>query len=1053
VEAKQSLWPYALAIVSALLAPGAFRYATEEPKVTPGVVATAPKPEARVPPKPEEPGLEQDWIQFLCSYANPKLPSGRYCDPAVVPEDTEFLIAGVPDPEATSIPATFDVMVEALIGAAAAEEWRYDRYWLPWGHKTKDETKATPANPSLTNDQPGLLLFRRDDKLLLVFLVGETPTAGVSKTALFKAAKFVFEHQGKLRILGPRFSGSVPSYKQTLRRLADLEALAPVHFVTGSATREANRQDLLPYLFEATIENDSLTRDLFLDWLGTRGIGRGQVALLSEAGTAFGAAFRAGDADPMLKVEFPYQISRLRNAYEKDPELRAIWMDTSAQAKDNKLEWSLKSEKDGTDGVPAFQGPQVTLLQERQLEQITHAIRRRGIRAAAINATDVLDTVFLTLLLRRRCPDVRVFTLDSDLLFTYASGALSFNGMLMVSPYSHWLDSTLHFKPAGPRFLNAAPNRSAIGVHNAFIRLMNGKALAGYWSPLNGARPPLWVTAIGRGQVWPLAVLDDRAEPSKSQLIPGANPRSLEFPWTIQPDWTYWALLCVFSGLVVYAFAVYAARRLAEWGWIEDFDPAFFCLFEPPDRSFERTAYVLIACALGFVALLPFSIRLGWGLCAMVATMFAVTALGEPLRGRTLRLTLALGAAIAIPVAFWVRHLLSAADHERFFFEYRLLHPASGLSPLTPWALAWIGCAWWAVMRINLLRAREVRSPRLESWPDGEPILGGLGRIVQEAAAVTGPQGFRKRFVLAVLILFVMVWWAFPDGLGSLEHGMSILGWAAGVTIAIYLLTLLVLQVLVHLFLTQRSAMDLLNALVDHPLGDAFDRLPKELAASKLWVRGGNRHSFQSIVQGVKRLRLMPAVAANYPKVEPALSRVLDRAAAERRVQSTDVGELHESLNRIAIQIYPALTETWKHPEAKKLPAEEEFIALRLAALLRHLVIQMRSMMEYLSFGLVMLIFAVISYPFEPQNGLVYMVAAMVAATGLTVFYTVTRLDRHPVMQKFASQKETPSFADAIRKVAAFGFAPLVATFTALFPGTVRSLSSLIEAAGKYLGN
>jgi len=75
-----------------------------------------------------------------------------------------------------------------------------------------------------------------------------------------------------------------------------------------------------------------------------------------------------------------------------------------------------------------------------------------------VNATDLLDTVFITLLLWRHCPDVRVFTLDSDLLFTYASGALSFHGMLLVSPYPLWVPPLRHeIKKTGSRLRTVRP--------------------------------------------------------------------------------------------------------------------------------------------------------------------------------------------------------------------------------------------------------------------------------------------------------------------------------------------------------------------------------------------------------------------------------------------------------------------------------------------------------------------------------------------------------------------------------------------------------------------
>jgi len=128
--------------------------------------------------------------------------------------------------------------------------------------------------PLLTNENPGLLLFRKVDRLLLVFLVGETPTSGVSKTALDRAARFILARSAQpatLRILGPRFSGSVPSYRRAIEQLFLEPRYAGVRFVTGSATNAENRGNLealglggKPVTYEDMVEHDVRTLELFL---------------------------------------------------------------------------------------------------------------------------------------------------------------------------------------------------------------------------------------------------------------------------------------------------------------------------------------------------------------------------------------------------------------------------------------------------------------------------------------------------------------------------------------------------------------------------------------------------------------------------------------------------------------------------------------------------------------------------------------------------------------------------------------------------------------------
>src|SRR5207302_1456465 len=121
------------------------------------------------------------------------------------------------DPKSSGLSYTFDRYLDAIQRAAEAAGYVLDRFDLPWMEKSasQPQTPITIATtqtlitlaasqmkvdqPEKTEDQlealakrqPGIILFRGTDgqgyKLLVVFLVGETPTAGVHKRALKEA--------------------------------------------------------------------------------------------------------------------------------------------------------------------------------------------------------------------------------------------------------------------------------------------------------------------------------------------------------------------------------------------------------------------------------------------------------------------------------------------------------------------------------------------------------------------------------------------------------------------------------------------------------------------------------------------------------------------------------------------------------------------------------------------------------------------------------------------------------------------------------------------------
>ena len=139
--------------------------------------------------------------------------------------ETEFLIATVPDPVDSPYGHAFDQVVDAIQRAVEKKDgYVLDRCWLPWDVDRKAKPKPGDPPSTLRTEHPGVLLFRHGrDKLrgvnspglCVVFLVGETPTGGIHKQALYAAIKLMADvghpDSAPVRIVGPHFSGSQAS--------------------------------------------------------------------------------------------------------------------------------------------------------------------------------------------------------------------------------------------------------------------------------------------------------------------------------------------------------------------------------------------------------------------------------------------------------------------------------------------------------------------------------------------------------------------------------------------------------------------------------------------------------------------------------------------------------------------------------------------------------------------------------------------------------------------------------------------------------------------------
>jgi len=288
--------------------------------------------------------------------------------PTSIPATARFIIATLPDPLHTHLPLVFDQYTEAIQQSATDSGYIYDSSWLPW--ETEENPYPLIGDADLADDrkrlreaQPGIILFRKSlanhgsdppklpyQDCLIVFVVGEEPTAGIHRAQLENAIQWIsfmrtrgnFTAQS-LQILGPSFSGSFPSLVQTLNQpevLKDLIQLEQTHLdifsgavtslesvrwfvgATGGAptpnpqpqaknplahTRGGAPQlSSLGIFFRSFQQSDNVTQDQLCNFLAGSSLDTDKLAIVAEDETAYGftptptpaAAPTSADADP-----------------------------------------------------------------------------------------------------------------------------------------------------------------------------------------------------------------------------------------------------------------------------------------------------------------------------------------------------------------------------------------------------------------------------------------------------------------------------------------------------------------------------------------------------------------------------------------------------------------------------------------------------------------------------------------------------------------------------------------------------------------------------------
>lgn len=494
----------------------------------------------------------------------------------------QFLIVTVPDPELTRLSLYFDRAIDSIQRAAESTGFFFDRHWLPWAR----DAAAGRYAASVTGDEPGALLFRRSggaDEYLVVFLIGESPVSGIRQRAFLKAVQYAntIARPEEFYVLGTNYSGALSSLRRSIevaQRLFLAGRQAKFEVISGSTTVKSEMDAFRherglgagKLTFSSVLQNDTFSKQRFLDYISRRWRGPVASAFLSEGQTAYGgtiaqeildsAAVQMSSAggkmardnissNPLpsqeVTIRFPREIARLRGAYPQPVEPAAPTGFQSEGTLKAQLNLPLSVVVEGRDAVPVFSGPQLPVVQEAVLLDIANTLQQEDIRLAGIAATDVFDSLFLAGFLRKATPSVRLYMDDADLLYTRAGAQYSLEGVLAITTYplitqnQSWsLGLTQRDwpqrSPTSSRFELAMFNAArALLLKQAASRPTNANGateiaakpgaefsdLADHRFPgeFFRQRPPLWLVTVGLNGYWPIALLNN-GQSDDSQL-------------------------------------------------------------------------------------------------------------------------------------------------------------------------------------------------------------------------------------------------------------------------------------------------------------------------------------------------------------------------------------------------------------------------------------------------------------------------------------------------------------------------------------------------------
>lgn len=427
-------------------------------------------------------------------------------------------------------------------------------------------TRTVPDQPGVllfrqSRDPKGA---KRNDAVVyrfaVVCLVGEHPIAGIHRTALTEALKaredlagairaahgpgtnvvwaggVGAEPPGAVQLVTPFFTGSQTSLLFTLDQWKKQKGNGATRFkiVNGSATgmrRSSFEQwhvvDPNSKQLESTvIPSDLLLRGVLRYLAGSRDARldgtpgepiRERIAFLREVNTGFGEISR-GNLDPSdrttdtrlplaadnkpLDLPFPISISQLPALLDGTDKPHVALPQTEFVEPRLPLR-----DQTRFDPVPSYDPESAASTAGQSLRSIMSTIDRARVRYVGIVASDTRDVVFLNRLLKKECPNVRVFTTEPGIALLHPDEANWLRGMLVASTYP-LSPSTQYWgrTPYAPRRMLPFPTQGSQGYYNAVLAQHERHDLMlGYHPPKisgNGRglnRPPIWISVIGQG--------------------------------------------------------------------------------------------------------------------------------------------------------------------------------------------------------------------------------------------------------------------------------------------------------------------------------------------------------------------------------------------------------------------------------------------------------------------------------------------------------------------------------------------------------------------------
>jgi hypothetical protein len=1022
------------------------------------------------------------------------------------------MIAFVPDPERTNLRLYFDRAMEAMSNAAQdTGQYTLFKYSLPW-QATPPAAAVSLADQAKVEEQgremrsyPGILAFRSTfgGPALAILLVGESPTEGYRTAQLANALAFekqLADGSDPLLLMGPSFSGTLDMLGRAIQTDQDLHSRNLKLFSGTASTGEAwnaFRSGLKPQKVEleaaSFIGSNEVTCWALNDFL-KQDLGFNQSPLsLSEGGTVFGGDFRAADVSKKyarrddchkeggpVGFRFPRGLSHVRQAFQNQPSSSRKMSTEDAEdsildpTQDRPTLTIAGDSSEGRDQIPEF-AADTPVSHNAELSAMSDALQHEQLQYASVVATDTLDLLFVANYLRTTVPDTRLVLMDSDVLQIVPSTDISLQGSLVIGLYPIYAESQ-HWIGRQPRVFSSQFEEGVYGATvalasqasqatNVNLAELRGDVIAREKDAEGRDQSVFWISAIGKDALWPIALRFH----ADGLLRPGAEALQ-QFVPTFAPR--YWITLAM--ALLVAIVALFVAYFVAQKGgetpyqWCADFT-LHSSRGNLPGRAFYLSGIVMATCSLWlsvtscqigffldnptvrsfFHGLVPALVALA---LAGFATFLSVRALRE-FHASELKSSVAYVTMFNLPWVIFVSYLAGLAvvlwprpTEEGFFFSLRALELGSGVCPALPFlfvSLAFLLFSWTQLQRVIFCEERYSAPPDLAK--DGP--VGAIDNLVGDLNNTLGRPLLEQPHtaLLASVAAFAFTFLFGVRCLRSLEGTAFDLAF----TLAVASLSFGLVLVVVRFWNSWRRLRALLEQLELHPIRDAFTHLPEDCTWSPIWQQSPRKRNYLLLARSIESLEgiaKLPGVPDfKLDIIRDCARELLDCEAQGSRENLDTYRAMQDELTAAG----QALTPT---AGVDSPPEVDTFFALRFLSYIRYVMLHLRNLASFVTFGYVLLTLALGSYPFLAPRAIAWFLSLLFIGLGIPVVMVFLEMSRNAILNRMTERgKEGKSDWGFATRTISFAALPVLSMMGSHFPFISRYVFSWLQPALKSL--